>query len=141
MGKIKLFILDDHQMLIDGIKALLKNEPAYAIIGEASSGIVALDTIKKNQPDIILSDISMPEMSGVELTRELKKLYPNYYLLDYYCFENYLFHPENIASLKLDGFSKADYIKDIKAQKDFNKSKIISNYKKAIDSYQEFRIE
>lgn len=77
MGKIKLFILDDHQMLIDGIKALLKNEPAYTIIGEASSGIIAFDLIKKSQPDIILSDISMPEMSGVEFTRELKKLHPH----------------------------------------------------------------
>lgn len=72
---------------------------------------------------------------------KLKKLYPNYYLLDYYCFENYLFHPENIDSLKLDGFSKISYLEDIKAQKNTNKWKIISNYKKARDSYQEFRIE
>ena len=77
MSKIKLFILDDHQMLIDGIKALLKNESAYSIIGEASSGISALDLIKKNQPDIVLSDIRMPEISGVDFTRELKKIYPD----------------------------------------------------------------
>ncbi len=72
---------------------------------------------------------------------KLKMLYSNYYLLDYYCFENYLFHPDNIESLKLDGFSKKAYFEDIKAQKNSNKSKIISNYKKARDSYQEFRIE
>lgn len=72
---------------------------------------------------------------------KLKKLYSNYYLLDYYCFENYLFHPENIDSLKLDGFSKTAYIDDIKKQKNSNKSKIISNYKRSRDSYQEFRIE
>lgn len=72
---------------------------------------------------------------------KLKKLHPNYYILDYYCFENYLYHPDNIESLKLDGFSKTDYQEDIKRQKNLNKSKIISNYKKARDSYQEFRIE
>jgi DNA-binding NarL/FixJ family response regulator len=77
MEKIKLFILDDHQLFIDGIKALLKNELLYIVIGEASNGIIALDLIKKNPPHIVLSDISMPEMGGVEFTRELKKTYPN----------------------------------------------------------------
>src|SRR5690606_22415965 len=54
---------------------------------------------------------------------------------------NYLFHPDNISELKLDGFSKQAYTDDIKAQKNLFKWKIISNYKKARDSYQEFRIE
>lgn len=77
MGKIKLFIVDDHQMLIDGIKALLKDEPTYSIIGESYSAVVALSQINKNQPDIVLTDISMPEMNGVEFTRELKKSHPD----------------------------------------------------------------
>jgi internalin A len=75
-----------------------------------------------------------------EITR-LKKLYPNYFILEYYCFENYLFHPDNIEALKLEGFLKSDYIKDILDQKSKNKTKIISNFKKSRDSYQEFRIE
>jgi internalin A len=72
---------------------------------------------------------------------KLKKLYPNYFILEYYCFENYLFHPDIIESKKLDGFTKAEYIKDIINQKNAHKSKIISNYKRSRDSYQEFRIE
>lgn len=72
---------------------------------------------------------------------KLKKLYPNYFILDYYCFENYLLHPDNIESMRLDGFSKVDYIIDIKKQKNNNKARIISNYKRSRDSYAEFKVE
>lgn len=71
----------------------------------------------------------------------LKKLYNNYYILQYYCFENYLYHPDNLDSLKLEAFSKIDYINEITAQKNLHKGKIISNFKKSRDSYQEFRID
>jgi small GTP-binding protein len=76
----------------------------------------------------------------VEIER-LRKLYPNYYILQYYCFENYLYHPENINTLKLEGFSKTDYIKEIRAQKNIHKFTLISNFKRSRDSYQEFRID
>src|SRR5256885_13763184 len=74
--KIKLFLVDDHQMLIDGLKALLKNEKLFDIIGESVNPLIALLQIEKNVPHIVLSDISMPLLSGVEFTRELKKKYP-----------------------------------------------------------------
>lgn len=76
MAKIKLFILDDHQMLIDGIKALLNKESDFVIIGEANKAVFALDLIKKITPDIVLSDINMPEMDGIAFTRALKKDHP-----------------------------------------------------------------
>ncbi|MES2590976.1 MAG: response regulator transcription factor [Bacteroidota bacterium] len=76
MTKIKIFILDDHKMLIDGLEALLMNELDYELIGTAQSAKDALALINKNVPDIILSDINMPEMNGIEFTRELKKNYP-----------------------------------------------------------------
>ncbi len=74
--KIKLFLVDDHQMLIDGIKALLKNEKAFEIIGESVNPVSALEQMKKNTPHIVLSDISMPQLSGIEFTKELKKKFP-----------------------------------------------------------------
>jgi DNA-binding NarL/FixJ family response regulator len=77
MGQIKVFILDDHQMLIDGLKALLTNVNEFEICGTANSGKAALEMINKNLPDIILSDINMPEMDGIVFTREVKKLYPD----------------------------------------------------------------
>lgn len=76
MAKIKLFILDDHQMLIDGIKALLHKESDFVIVGEANKAVFALELIKKITPDIVLSDINMPEMDGIAFTRALKKDHP-----------------------------------------------------------------
>lgn len=76
MNKIKLFILDDHQMLIDGLKALLENEHKYELIGTARSAREALELIKKASPDIVLTDINMPEMNGIEFTRKLKSELP-----------------------------------------------------------------
>ncbi len=77
MNKIKLFIVDDHQMLIDGLKALLANEKQYVIAGESTKARVALELINKNIPDIVLTDINMPEMDGIEFTRILLEKHPS----------------------------------------------------------------
>src|SRR5947207_11916076 len=74
--KLKLFLVDDHQILLDGIKALLKDEEQFEIIGEATRCSVAMELLGKIQPDIIITDIQMPEMSGIEFTRIIKKKYP-----------------------------------------------------------------
>lgn len=75
--KIKLFFVDDHQMLIDGMKALLKNEKQFELSGESNSSVKALELIRQKQPDILVTDINMPEMNGIELTRKIKELYPD----------------------------------------------------------------
>lgn len=72
---------------------------------------------------------------------KIRKQYPNYYILGYYCIENYLYHPENIAALKLEGFDKEEYISEIIEEKNKKKNSIISNFKKSRDSYQEFKID
>lgn len=77
MNKIKLFILDDHQMLIDGLKALLENEQRYSIVGTALNANNALKLIGETLPDIVLTDINMPEINGVEFARSLKSEFPN----------------------------------------------------------------
>lgn len=72
---------------------------------------------------------------------KLKKAFPNYFILEYYCFENYLFHPDNVAELKLEGFDKKMYIQELISQKNAHKMDIVSVYKKSRDSYQELKIE
>jgi len=75
---------------------------------------------------------------------EIKKIqsnYPNYFILEYYCFENYLYHPNNIDELNLANFNKADYITDLIQQKNNAKDHIISIYKNSRSSYQEFKID
>jgi DNA-binding NarL/FixJ family response regulator len=74
---IKVFLLDDHQMLIDGIKSLLKDEKDFSIIGEATRCKEAFDKIESLDPDIIISDINMPEMNGIEFTKKIKELRPS----------------------------------------------------------------
>lgn len=81
IGQIKVFILDDHQVLIDGIKALLKNEPDIVVNGEANLAIEALSLIQKNIPHIVLCDISLPGLSGIEFTKKIKLQFPDIKIL------------------------------------------------------------
>lgn len=63
-------------MLIDGLKALLSDETHISLVGESTSAITALKEIGEYRPDIVLTDINMPEMDGIELTKEVKKRQP-----------------------------------------------------------------
>ena len=73
---IRILIADDHQMFVDGLKALLKREKDLLVIGEVSSGDQAAEFISHNPPDLLITDISMPGMSGVELTCWVKQHHP-----------------------------------------------------------------
>jgi DNA-binding NarL/FixJ family response regulator len=72
----KILIVDDHQMFIDGLKSLLRKQETFIVAAEALNGQEALDIIEKQPIDIVISDISMPVMSGIELTRIIKEKYP-----------------------------------------------------------------
>lgn len=75
--KVRLLIVDDHQMLIDGIKALLKNEKQFEVVGECTKSPEAIKMVEELKPDVLLTDINMPDMSGIELTRLLKPNHPD----------------------------------------------------------------
>jgi len=75
MQSIKIILTEDHQLLRDGVKALLASEN-IEIIGEASTGGELFRLLEKEQPDIILMDISLPDTSGIELTRLISERYP-----------------------------------------------------------------
>ena len=72
----RILIVDDHQMFIDGIKSLLVGEEKYEVVCEALNGREALDILANEEIDFLITDLSMPEMSGSELVKEAKKLYP-----------------------------------------------------------------
>ncbi|HCT31181.1 MAG TPA: DNA-binding response regulator [Bacteroidales bacterium] len=88
MSKIKVLIVDDHQIVRDGIQRILKDEIDIELIGSVSSGKEALNFIKCNNPDIVIADLSMPNMSGIELTETLTKLYPDIKVLILSMFNN-----------------------------------------------------
>ena len=62
-------LVDDHQIMIDGIKALLKNEREFSIIAETTKPLTVLDLMGKKMPEIVIAEISMPELNGIELTK------------------------------------------------------------------------
>jgi DNA-binding NarL/FixJ family response regulator len=78
---VKLFIVDDHYMVIEGIRSLLQNEKGIEWMGHAMSADSCLAFLKQLQPDIILMDINMPGKTGIELCAEVKKLYPSVFII------------------------------------------------------------
>ncbi|MEQ8473377.1 MAG: response regulator transcription factor [Marinoscillum sp.] len=73
---IRLLLVDDHELFLEGIVSLLEDDPQLQIIGTACSGRDALTKITADPPDIVLTDLNMPEMNGIELVKELKQKYP-----------------------------------------------------------------
>ncbi|HOU47191.1 MAG TPA: response regulator transcription factor [Chitinophagales bacterium] len=81
MQEINVFVVDDHQIFLDGIVSLLTDEPNIKIIGTAHNGKQAVEKIKNQKIDVVLMDINMPEMDGIEATKLLKKSNPDIKIL------------------------------------------------------------
>lgn len=74
--KTRIFIVDDHFMVIEGIKSLLQKEAEIEWTGHATNAESCMAFLKREQPDLILMDISLPDKSGIELCREVISKYP-----------------------------------------------------------------
>ena len=76
MKKIKVLIVDDHTLVRDGIRSLLALTADIEIVGEAANGREALEKVRRLMPDIVLMDLAMPIMSGLEATRRIRREFP-----------------------------------------------------------------
>ena len=76
MNKLKIFLADDHHVVRAGLKALINNQPDMVVIGEAGDGRSTLERAQQIGPDVVVMDVSMPIMGGVEATRLLKTHQP-----------------------------------------------------------------
>jgi len=74
---ITVFIIDDHKMVIEGFKLLLKNEVDIEVVGHAYDAWAAYEVLPKIQPDVVLLDINMPEINGIDACKHLTALMPN----------------------------------------------------------------
>ena len=73
---IRLLLVDDHAVVRSGLRMLLENEEDIQILGEAGTGSEALSSIEQLQPDLVLMDIGLPDMTGIEVTRRIKQRWP-----------------------------------------------------------------
>ena len=77
MGKINILMAEDHKVVRQGIRQFLEREPDIKVVGEASNGEEAVRLAEALKPDVVIMDIAMPKLNGIEATKQIKTLYPS----------------------------------------------------------------
>jgi two-component system response regulator DegU len=90
----KIAIIDDHQLFREGVKRILEFEKTFQVVAEGDDGSEALKIVEENHPDVVIMDINMPNVNGVEATKELVEHYPDakVIILSIHDDENYVMH-------------------------------------------------
>lgn len=93
MAKIKVLLTDDHVMVREGTREFIQREPDMEVVGEASDGEEAIKLASELQPDVVVMDIAMPKLNGIEATKRIKELYPSIavLILTAYDYDQYIF--------------------------------------------------
>ena len=98
MGKIRIILADDHTILREGIQALIDNQPDMQVVGEAQDGHSAVRMATQLKPDLVIMDIAMPLLNGLEATRQIKKSCPGTQILILTMHENEEYIRQALAS-------------------------------------------
>lgn len=78
---IRIVIADDHAIVRTGLRALLKSEATMELVGEASGGYEAIELVEKTHPDVLVLDVSMPDLDGIAVTKNIKPHFPDLHIL------------------------------------------------------------
>lgn len=105
---IRLLIVDDHEMVREGLKAMLVAEPDFAIVGDAANAEQTLEIIERQHPDVVLLDIRLPGISGIDLCRTITNQYPQTAVLMLTTFTD-----ENLVAQCIQAGARGFIIKDI----------------------------
>ncbi|NQT74128.1 MAG: response regulator transcription factor [Chloroflexi bacterium] len=91
--KIRIIIADDHKVVREGTRELLQKENDLEVVGEAGDGEEAVDLVKQLNPDVVIMDIAMPRLNGIEATKQIKELFPRMavLILTGYDYDQYVF--------------------------------------------------
>lgn len=100
---ITIFLVDDHAIFLDGLRGILESIPELEILGQANDGWEAWDWLQENQVDLLLTDIQMPKMDGVELTQKVKAQHPDQKVLVLSMFDDYSV-VESIFEAEAEGY-------------------------------------
>ncbi|MHC8407649.1 MULTISPECIES: response regulator [unclassified Pseudomonas] len=95
---IRVALVDDHSLVRDGIRALLSVMAQLEVVGEAENGADAIEMVGRCQPDLLLVDISLQDINGLELTRVLRGQYPALKVLVLSMYDNYEYVSESVRS-------------------------------------------
>jgi len=76
MAKIRVLLAEDHVIVREGTRELVQHEPDMEVVGEAGDGEEAIQLATKLRPDVVIIDIAMPKLNGIEATKQIKELYP-----------------------------------------------------------------
>lgn len=72
-GDIRILIADDHRLFREGLRRIIEDRPGFLVVAEASTGLQAVELAKQHKPDVAVVDIGMPELNGVEATRQIQR--------------------------------------------------------------------
>jgi DNA-binding NarL/FixJ family response regulator len=76
MKTVRILIADDHDIVREGLKTLLQSQPKWVVCDEAATGREAVEKTRQHKPDVVVLDFSMPELNGLEVTRQIRKILP-----------------------------------------------------------------
>ena len=118
---IRILIVDDHTMVRDGLSTMLQRQPDFEVVGEASNGKEGLEQAERLQPDLILMDLRMPEMDGVEAMRQIRLIQPgvDFLVLTTFDTDEYIFDAVEVGA-------KGFLLKDTSRDELFNAVRAVS---------------
>ena len=117
---IKILLVDDHKIIRDGLCSLVNSSEDIDIIGEADTGRAALERLRESQPDVVVTDVNMPDLNGVEATRQILKRYPEIKVLALSMYSD-----EKFVSSILEAGASGYLLKDCAADELFEAIRVV----------------